>query len=90
MEEELEDPVTPDEWQDYVEALPSDEAIYNAAKAAGSIKFGQKLLSEGYNAEDITSIRKMLAKRMVDETIAPPGRVPPCVIDYRELADFPF
>lgn len=90
MEEQLENPVTIEEWQEYVNALPSDEEIYNVAKAAGSIKFGQKLLSEGYNADDITAIRTMLAKRMVAETIAPPGRVPPCVIDYRELADFPF
>jgi hypothetical protein len=88
--EENEYPVTLEEWQAYVDAIPSDEDLYEAAVAAGSIKFGQKLLSEGYNAEDITSIRTMMAKKMVADTVAPPGRVGACVIDYRELANFPF
>lgn len=87
---ENEYPVTLEEWQAYVDSLVEDETIYQNALSAGSLKFGQKLLSEGYSAEDITTIRRMFAKRMVDETVAPPGRVGACVVDYRELAEFPF
>jgi hypothetical protein len=87
---ELEYPVTLEEWQAYVDAIPSDEELYDNALAFGSMKFAQKLMSEGYNAEDISSIRTMVAKKMVDDTVAPPGRVGSCVIDYRELANFPF
>lgn len=88
--DENEFPVTLEEWQEYVDALADDDALYQNALSAGSIKFGQKLLSEGYNAQDISAIRTMLAKRMVEERVAPPGRVGGCVVDYRELADFPF
>lgn len=87
---EDENPVTLEEWQEYVNALPSDEELYAVAKSAGSIQFGEKLMSEGYSAEDVSSIRKMLAQKMVEDVVAPPGRVDSCVIDYRRLADFPF
>jgi hypothetical protein len=87
---EIEYPVTLEEWQAYVDALPSDQELYDNALAFGSIKFSQKLMSEGYNAEDISAIRTMVAKKLVAVTVAPPGRVGACVFDYRELADFPF
>lgn len=88
--DENEFPVTLEEWQEYVDSLKGDDAIYENAVSMGSIKFGQKLLSEGYNAADISAIRTMLATRMVSERVAPPTRVGGCVIDYRELVKFPF
>ena len=85
-----ETPVTMDEWQEYVDGIPSDERLYEEATRAGSLKFGQRLLTEGYSAEEITAIRTMFAVRMVDEDVAPPGRVDGNITDYRKLADFPF
>ena len=68
-------PVTTEERASYVDGLTNDEELYEIAMAAGTIKFGQKLLDEGYPATDITAIR----------TIAPPTRVGGCMIDYRAL-----
>lgn len=78
-------PVTMEEWESYVDGLSNDEELYEIAMAAGTIKFGQKLLDEGYPATDITAIRTMLAKKLLEKEIAPPTRVGGCMIDYRAL-----
>lgn len=78
-------PVTMEEWASYVDGLTNDEELYEIAMAAGTIKFGQKLLDEGYPATDITAIRTMLAKKLLDQEVAPPTRVGGCMIDYRAL-----
>ena len=84
-EDEDTNPVTLDEWQAYVDGITTDEELYEVAMAAGTLAFGQKLLAEGFLAEDVTVIRTMLAQRLLLEEIAPPTRVGGCVIDYRAL-----
>ena len=59
-------PVTMEEWESYVDGLTNDEELYEIAMAAGTIKFGQKLMDEGYPATDITAIRTMLAKKLLE------------------------
>lgn len=78
-------PVTMEEWASYVEGLSDDKELYEVAMAAGSIKFGQKLLGEGYPATDITTIRTMIAAKLLEQELAPPTRVGGCMIDYRAL-----
>jgi hypothetical protein len=87
MTDEEEDlgPVTLTEWQEYVDGLKTDDEIYENALAAGTLKFGQKLLAEGYSAEDVTAIRRMMALKMATDRVAPPGRVGGCLVDYRAL-----
>lgn len=80
-----ENPVTMEEWQEYVNGILTDEELFDVAKAAGSLKFGQKLLEEGYLADDVSAIHKMLAFRLAGERVAPPGRVGSCQIDYRAI-----
>jgi hypothetical protein len=82
---EADDPVTMEEWESYVDGLTNDEELYEIAMAAGTIKFGQKLIDEGYPATDITAIRTMLAKKLLESEVAPPTRVGGCMIDYRAL-----
>jgi len=78
-------PVTMGEWAAYVEGLSNDEELYEIAMAAGTVKFGRKLLDEGYPASDITAIRTMIAQKLLEQEIAPPTRVGGCQIDYRAL-----
>ena len=80
-----ENPVTMEEWQSYVDGLSNDEELYEIAMAAGTIKFGEKLRGEGYPATDITAIRTMIARKLLEQEIAPPTRVGGCMIDYRAL-----
>lgn len=80
-----ENPVTMEEWASYVDGLSDDAELYEVALAAGTVKFGQKLLDEGYPATDITLIRTMLARKLLEEEVAPPTRVGGCMIDYRSL-----
>ena len=84
-EEEGLGPVTMEEWQAYVKGLNDDQELYDVAIGAGTLKFGQKLLAEGYQAEDVTAIRTMIAQKLVEAEIAPPTRVGGCVVDYRDL-----
>jgi hypothetical protein len=83
-------PITMEDWQKYVAGIKDDGELYQVALAAGRMEFGDKLLSEGYSAEDIASIRAMLAQKMVEAELAPPGRVDGNLIDYRRLAVFDF
>ena len=78
-------PVTLEEWKAYVDGLSSDEELYEVAMAAGTLKFGQTLLDEGYPAEDITTIRTMFAQKLLDSEVAPPTRAGGCLTDYRAL-----
>lgn len=84
VENEEVGPVTMAEWRAYLDGL-SDEDLYEVAIAAGTLAFGQKLLGEGYSADDVSAIRVRIAERMAEETIAPPTRVSGCVVDYRAL-----
>lgn len=77
-------PITMEEWAAYVQTLEGSD-LRDAAVGAGSIKFGEKLLSEGYPPEDVTGIRTMFALRFLELEEAPPTRVGGCVIDYRSL-----
>lgn len=77
-------PQTLEEWQQYVLTLDADEA-YNVAMAAGTIKFSQTLVEEGYPATDVTAILTMIALRLQELGVAPP-RTGKCVIDFRWLA----
>lgn len=83
-------PVTMEEWQKYVSDIKDDEELYQFALAAGRVKFNDKLLAEGYSPEDIASIRAMIAQKLVEAELAPPGRASGNMIDYRRLAHFDF
>ena len=83
MEEQ--NPVTLEEWQKYVDGISTDEELHEQACAAGTLAFGLKLLAEGYTASDVTTIRTMLATKMLAEEVAPPTRVGGCLVDYRAL-----
>ena len=77
-------PQTLDEWQSYVLSL-NETDLFNVAVAAGSTKFMNTLLDEGYSADEITTIQKMFAIRFSELGIEPPSRAPGCVVDYRRL-----
>jgi D-alanyl-D-alanine carboxypeptidase len=83
-------PVTMEEWATYIGKLNDNEELYQVALAAGRFEFGQKLLAEGYSAEDVATLRAAIAKKMASQGVAPPGRVGGNKIDYRRLADFEF
>jgi len=83
-------PVTMDDWRKYVSGIKDDEELYQTALAVGRMKFNDKLMAEGYSSEDIASIRAMIAQKMAEVELAPPGRTSGNMIDYRRLAHFDF
>lgn len=78
-------PQTLEEWQTYIDTLDAHD-LYQAAFAAGGVRFMQTLIREGYIAADITEIHKMFAVRFLEMGLEPPGVGTGCVVDFRRLA----
>jgi hypothetical protein len=65
-------PETLKEWMEYVSILEPGE-IVSKAKAANSKRFFDKMLEEGFTAQDITQIMQAFARRFLDFDLRPPG-----------------
>ena len=83
---EITDPVTVEEWGQYITTL-NGAKLFSVALAANSLAFVRDLQEEGFPNEDITDVLIMFAMRFRQVDLDPPTGFPGEYLSYPDLLD---
>ncbi|MBQ73279.1 MAG: hypothetical protein CMJ67_10285 [Planctomycetaceae bacterium] len=80
------DPVTVEEWGQYISNL-SGAKLFSQAIAANTLNFVGMLQSEGFSSDEVTDVLLMFAMRFRDTKLDMPNGIPGEYISYPDLLD---